>query len=355
VRASLGGREGRLIEWVKLPLATRGFKDKLAPLEMNLWSISLAVGLCFVWEPAARAELANAIQAIVNDAVITYHEVESLNGTTAPLVVSKYSNSRSLLESKIAEMQRENLDTLVEQQLILREFKTAGYSLPESVLEDLVQERIKSDFGDRATLTKTLEAQGMSYEKFRQQVKDRFIVLQLRLKNISQEIIISPHKIEKYYLDHRDDFKEEDRVKLRRITLNKSTNPAAPDARKLAEEMRDRIKQGVSFKEMATEVADLYSQSAKAGQEGVWYDRSALRRELAEAAFALKPGQCSDVIETTGECYLLMVDEVSTAHYKTLNEVRDEIERRLRSEERNRLEKQWIDKLKKKTFVQYFF
>ncbi|HZR18890.1 MAG TPA: peptidyl-prolyl cis-trans isomerase [Verrucomicrobiae bacterium] len=322
---------------------------------MKPWSISLAVGLCFVCGNAARAELANAIQAIVNDAVITYHEVESLNQQTAPLVVTKYSNSRSLLESKIAEMQHENLDTLVEQQLILREFKTAGYSLPESVLDDLVQESIKSDFGDRATLTKTLEARGMSYEKFRQQVKDRFIVAQLRLKNISQEIIISPHKIEKYYLDHRDDFKEEDRIKLRRITLNKSADPNAPDARKLAGEIRDRLKQGVSFAEIATELADMNPQNSKAGTEGVWYDRSALRRELAEAAFALKAGQCSDIIETTGECYLLMVDEVSTAHYKSLNEVRDEIERRLRSEERNRLEKQWIDKLKKKTFIQYFF
>jgi parvulin-like peptidyl-prolyl isomerase len=338
-----------------LPLATKGFEDKLAPLEMKFWSIKLAVGLCFVCGNSARAELANAIQAIVNDAVITYHEVDVLNQMTAPLVVSKYSNSRALLESKISEMQHENLDTLVDQQLILREFKTAGYSLPESVLDDLVQESIKTDFGDRATLTKTLEARGMSYEKFRQQIKDRFIVAQLRIKNISQEIIISPHKVEKYYLDHHDDFKEEDRVKLRRITLNKSSDPNAPNARKLAEEIRDRLKQNVSFAEIASEMADMNAQNSQAGREGVWYDRSALRRELAEAAFALKAGQCSEVIETGSECYLLMVDEVSTAHYKNLGEVRGEIERRLLTEERNRIEKQWMDKLKKKTFVQYFF
>ena len=34
--------------------------------------------------------------------------------------------------------------------------------------------------------------------------------------------------------------------------------------------------------------------------------------------------------------------------------VRDVIEKNLLSEERNRLEKLWIDKLRKKTFVQYF-
>jgi peptidyl-prolyl cis-trans isomerase SurA len=318
---------------------------------MKQWCIRFALTSFVVSALSAQAELANAIRAIVNDSVITFHEVESLNQQTADLVVRKYSNSRSLLETKLTEMQNENLDKLVEQQLILREFKTAGYSLPESVIDDLVQETIKADFNDRATLTKTLEARGMSYEKFRQQIRERFIVEQLRLKNISQEIIISPHKIEKYYVDHREEFKEEDQVKLRRITLNKSSDPKGPNARKLAEEILQRLKEGATF----TELAAIYSQGSAESREGVWYYRTALRRELAEAAFALSPGQYSDVIETPGECYLLIVDEVNKSHYKPLTEVRTVIEKNLRLEERNRLEKQWIDRLKKKTFVQYFF
>src|SRR5579862_2211972 len=204
---------------------------------MKLWRTSLMVGCFLSFSVTVHAELANAIRAIVNDAVITYHELQTLNEQTADRVVAVYGNSRSTLEKKIAEMENENLGHLVERQLILHEFKTAGYSLPESVLDDLVQESIKADFGDRATLTKTLEARGMSYEKFRQQIKERFIEAQLRLKNISSEIIISPHKIESYYLAHREDYKEEDRVKLRRITLSKSSNPGDPDAKKLAEEI----------------------------------------------------------------------------------------------------------------------
>ena len=318
---------------------------------MKIWRICLTAGFLVTYALSARAELANAIQAIVNDAVITYHELDILNQQTSDVIVRQYGNSRSVLEQKLNDMQKDNLDKLVEHQLILHEFKTAGYSLPESVLDDLVQERIKEGFGDRATLTKTLEARGMSYEKFRAQVKEQFIELQLRIKNISQEIIISPHKIEQYYADHHDKFKEEDRVKLRRITLNKSSDPDAPEAKKMADEILDRLKEGVSFAQLAA----VYSQGSQESREGVWYDRSMLRRELAEAAFALKPGQYSGVIETSGECYLLLVDEVSLAHYKTLKEVRDEIEKTLLSEERKRLEKQWIDKLKKKTFVQYFF
>ena len=311
--------------------------------------IAVTIGLMICGQ-VAQAELANAIRAIVNDAIITYQEVEALNGPAEDLLIRQYRDQPSALEKKISEVQSQNLDTLVERQLILHEFKTAGYSLPESVLEELVEETIKGEFGDRATCTKTLEARGMNIEKFRQQIRERFIVAQLRLKNVSSEIIISPHKVESYYLTHREDFKEEDQIKLRRITLNKSSDPKAPDARKLAEEIEQRLKDGATFEEMAA----IYSQGSQESREGKSYERSALRRELAEAAFALKPGQWSGVIETPGECYILLVDELNPAHYKTLGEVRSKIEETLLSDERRRLTKQWIDRLKKKTFIQYF-
>jgi peptidyl-prolyl cis-trans isomerase SurA len=317
---------------------------------MNRWVFRFGVVAFLCCGQPGHAELANAIKAIVNDAVITYQEVELLNQQTEDLVVRKFRSSPSMLEKEINRMQTENLDKLVEQQLILHEFKTAGYSLPESVLDDLVQETIKNDFGDRATLTKTLEARGISYEKFRQQIRERFIVSQLRMKNVSSEIIISPHKIESYYLAHRDDFKEEDRIKLRKIILSKSSDPNLPDPRKLGEEIVSRLREGASFSQLAA----IYSQEEIKNREAVWYDRSALRKELADPAFTLKAGQCSDVIDAGTEFYVLSADEVSTAHYKTLSEVRAKIEQTLRGEERDRLEKKWIDKLKKKTFVQYF-
>jgi peptidyl-prolyl cis-trans isomerase SurA len=318
----------------------------------------LAVAALMSGSLTVHAELANAIKAIVNDAVITYQEVATLSQPAEDQAFRQYRYQPSILEKKLLDIENENLGDLVDRQLILHEFKTAGYNLPESVVDDLVQETIKNDFGDRATLTKTLDARGITYEKFRQQVRERFIIGQLRLKYISSEIIISPHKVESYYLAHREDFKEEDQVKLRKLVLTKSSDPNAPNARKLAEEILTRLNEGASFEAMLSEVRETvkanYSQGSQDSPDGVWYNRSALRRELADAAFALKPGQWSGVVETSGECYLLIVDEVNASHYKTLGEVRSTIEKTLLTDERARIEKQWIDRLKKKTFVQYF-
>lgn len=318
----------------------------------------LGAAALFLYAGAAKGELANAIRAIVNDAVITYQEVAILNQQAEDVLVRQYPNQPTTLEKKMAETDSENLDQLVERQLILHEFKTAGYSLPESVLDELVEETIKNEYGDRATCTKTLEAGGISIEKFRQQIRERFIIAQLRMKNVSSEIIISPHKVETYYLAHREEFKEEDRVKLRRITINKSS---VPDAKELAGEILQRLKEGANFAEMAA----IYSQGSQESREASWYKRPALRREWADAVAKLKPGEWSDVIDTPLDYYLLMLDDARPGHYKSLSDpvdedtphelVREAIEKTLLSDEHKRLTKAWIDRLKKKTFVQIFY
>jgi peptidyl-prolyl cis-trans isomerase SurA len=302
---------------------------------------------------SARAELVNAIMAIVHDAVITYEEVRSLNERTEGLLVSQYRNQPTQLEKKIAEMRTENLDTLMDRQLILHEFQSAGYSIPEKVIDDLVDETIKTDFGDRATMTKTLQERGLTFEKFRQQLRERFIVQQLRLKNVSSEIIISPHKVELYYAAHREEFKVEDEVKLRMIVLNKSSDPNALQAKTAAEEILGKLKEGVPF----AELAGMYSQGSQRNQGGSWgwTERSVLRKELAEVAFTLKPGEHSGVIETPDACYIMLVEDARTSHYKPLSEVRLQIEKNLTQDERNRVEKLWLDRLRKKTFVRRNF
>ncbi len=67
--------------------------------------------------------------------------------------------------------------------LIMHEFKTAGYSLPESVLDDLVQETVKNEYGDRATLTESLRDRGVTFAEFREQIREKFITEKLRAQS----------------------------------------------------------------------------------------------------------------------------------------------------------------------------
>ncbi|MBI3191101.1 MAG: peptidyl-prolyl cis-trans isomerase [Pedosphaera parvula] len=296
--------------------------------------------------------VADGIVVIVNDAIITHKEVQDFVGPAVDLLIRQYQRQPEVLRQKVGEAEREGLEQLVERQLILHDYTISGYSLPESVIEDEIQHRVREQFGDRATLTRTLQAQGTTYESYRKQVRDQFIVSILRQKNISSEIIISPFKIETYYQAHKADYKVEDQVKLRMIVINQPSGAAPDTAQKLAREVLLKLDEGVSFKEMAS----IYSEGSQRGEGGDWgwVERSVLRKELAEVAFTLKPGERSGVIVTPTACYVMLVEDVRKANVKPLAEVRSEVEKILITKEQARLQKKYIDRLKTKSFIRYF-
>lgn len=306
-----------------------------------------------VVSPVLHAELVNGIQAVVYDAVITKGEVEANVALVADELQRQYRRQPEMFDRKINEALAESLEKALQQQLILRDYVASGYQMPESIIAEVVQERIQAEFGgSRAKMTETLQARGVTFEQFKKQTRDRFIISQLQAKNIYQELIISPNKLEAYYLNHPDEFKVEDQVKLRMIVLNKATEAEAEMKRALAGEISSKIKQGAAFAEMAS----VYSDGSKRnlGGDWGWVERRVLRQELAGPAFTLKPGELSETIETPEAIYLMLVEDKRAAHRKPVAEVRPEIEQVLLTEEQNRLRRQYIDKLKKKTYVRYF-
>ena len=297
----------------------------------------------------AEADLVNGIDAVVHDSVITFKDVDDASDRIQRQLRDEYAAQPSLLREKLTGAYKETLEELEERKLILHEFETAGYNLPESIIDQQFEDYIKSKYNDRVTFTKTLQQEGVTYEKARRDYRETLIVEQMRYEKVSKSIIISPHKVETYYVDHKDDFKEEDQVKLRMIVLTKTPEGDNSEKQKLAQEILGKLNEGASF----TDMASIYSQDKQPG-ERPWMEKSALRPELADAAFKLKPGEKSGVIDTPEAFYILQVEDKREARVKPLPEVRDAIEKILLAKERTRLQQAWIDKLKKKTFVRSF-
>lgn len=315
---------------------------------MKVFRAVTLLALGFFCRPS-YADLADGINAIVNDKVITYQEVREKTASVIDVLQREYPDQPGLYDQKVNETLRDGLNTLIENQLILHEFDTKYNPLPDSLVDEWVNDRIHEQFGDRITCLRSLQAQGETFEKFRQDVRDQNIITELRYKNISDDkIIISPYKIENYYLLHQDDFKVGDQVKLRMIVLNKS----APDdkaTRRKADELLADIKNGSSFDQLES----IYSQDRE--QQGSdWMVCSVLRKELADAVTTLKPGQTSDVIETPDTCYILRVEDKRAAHVKPLTDVRGTIETTLRAQAQKEAQARWMDSLKKKAFIRFF-
>lgn len=156
-------------------------------------------------------------------------------------------------------------------------------------------------------------------------------------RRIADSVQVDDDAVDAYYQTHVDDFRQVrlshilifngDSQMVRRNGL-KDALPAA-EARKKAEELRTKLMNGADFSDLAKE----YSQderSAPSGGDVGFISRGELAAVLETAAFALKPGEISDIVESVFGFHILRVTETRV---KPLEDVRDEIRQELSSEE----------------------
>jgi len=243
-------------------------------------------------------------------------------------------------------------DNLVEHELVLHDYYVSGYHLPESVVEEQIQRRIREQYGDRMTLAKSLRAKGGTIDKFKTNVREQIIVDQMFHIKVSSDIIVSPQKIRDYYQGHQDDYQVEEQVRLSQIYINQPADSPPDRARVMAGEILLKLDDGASFEEMAR----IYSEgvhAVKGGDRG-WVEKSMLPETLAAVAFTLKKGARSGVIAINDACLIMKVEDIRGKSVKPLPEVADDIERALIGENRTRLHRQYINRLKTRQYIKYF-
>lgn len=368
---------------------------------MRLFGLLVLAGVLVGLPTRAEVREVNRIAAIVNDAVITWREVAATAAQSVEGLRRIYADQPEKFREEANKVGEESLEMLVERQLVLNDYKTSGLQIPEAIIEDEIRNRIRERYGDRAKLTKELQSRGLTYESYRQSVRDEIITYIMRQRNVSSAIIISPAKIEKFYQDNLTNYNVGDQVKLRVIVLNVRSPEQSGSTRKVLQEIITKLDTGIPFSEMAA-VCSEGSQRQEGGDWG-WRDRAYLAKGLSDVAFALNAKQRSGIIglyrerddsywtfyyDATGgmttarkysrdekqveekklkenleaakglpepqEYYLLMVEDKRNAHTKKLTEVQDQIEKDLVAKEVKRLHKKWIDRLRTKSFVRYY-
>ena len=307
--------------------------------------------------PAARADVVTAVAVVVNDSVVTLGEIEAAVAQAYPTLNNLYGTDQTRLQLEVKKLNDEVVESMIEDKLILHDFVSSGYvtNVLEAFIDDRINETIQQKYyGDRARLIRSLYAEGLTYEQWRRSQREQWIIRVMKEQNSSHpsKILISPLKIEEYYDARKNEFKMDDQVKVRLIVLPQAADAAPGSAKKLAEEILAKIDSGTPFAEMAA-VYSAGAQRAEGGERS-WVKRNFFKPSLDKVAFSLKPGEHSGVIEEPEACYLMMVEDFKPAHTKTLEEVRDEITRTLLSQENERLFKRWIERLKRKSFVNYY-
>lgn len=296
----------------------------------------------------ARADLVDRVMAVVHDSPVTSQQIEFLSQLDEQ-TLRQTATASDDYQRKMLQVREAAFTNLVERQLILMYFKTLTNKINETLLDQFVTDEIHAEHSDRVQLAKDLERQGLTFEDFRQRVKEGLVIRELIHENVP-EPIISPQKVEAYYKEHSEHYKVADQVKMRMIVLNKGESPE--ETLKRGEEILSQIKGGASFAQMAT-VNSEGSQRRDGGETG-WEDTSEVNPALVKELDKLKPGQYSGVIDTKDTYFLLLLEDRHPEHIKPLSEVRDDVEKTLKNQQSERLRRRWIERLRTKTYIGYY-
>jgi len=147
---------------------------------------------------------------------------------------------------------------------------------------------------------------------------------------------IGAGEIAKYYESNLSKYGEPEQRRASHILISVKRDAGDEDKRKARERAEGVLaqlrKSPGSFADLAKKESGDPGSASQGGDLG-FFARGMLVRPFEEAAFSLKPGQISDLVESDFGFHIIKITGIRPGKVKTLEEVRPEIERELRKQQ----------------------
>jgi peptidyl-prolyl cis-trans isomerase SurA len=293
---------------------------------------------------------------------------------------SEYIRSREQLKQEIqqqapanadrifAEKQRDVLRDLIDQQLLLQKGKDLGITGDTELIKRLDEMRKQMNLGTMEELEKAAEAQGASYEEFKQNLRNQIITQRVIGQEVGSHLSMNKEEELKFYSEHKGEMQQPEQVRLSEILIAPKTPPTTtgPDgkpqppsqaetdtalaaAEAKAQEVLEQLHRGASFEDLAKKNSD--GPSAKDGGDLSYFKRGVLAKELEDKVFAMKAGETTDVIRTKQGFVILKVSEHQEAGVPTLKEVEPRIQDALYMQKLQPALRAYLTKLREEAFI----
>src|SRR5262249_33949697 len=201
-----------------------------------------------------------AVLARVNDEPIERWELESAVREIEALA------RHPLITSQRDEMLRAIVDRLIGHHLAAQEARKVKLGATAAEIQSSVDEAVK-EFSSKDEFTKMLEDSGVSLEQFRRQAQINVELAKLIRTQIAPQIKINPQDIAAYYAKNLPRFQQPETVRASHIFIASPPGASAGDrqtARAKATSIREEIRKGADFAELAHALSEDFG-SANAG------------------------------------------------------------------------------------------
>ncbi|HIC92489.1 MAG TPA: peptidylprolyl isomerase [Syntrophaceae bacterium] len=317
------------------------------------WALVTALILIWVASPALAGEKQPPEDkvAVVNGSVITRADFDM---EMSHVQRRLFSMGTPLSNSQLSEIKKEVLENLIDRELLYQESQKKGIKVDKAAINEQLM-ILKKRFASEAEFKNALSRMNLSEAAIKSQFKRRMAIQQLIDNQFAQKVTVSDKETKAYYDSHPDSFKQPEQVRARHILIK--VDPQADEsqkakARKKLEKIQLKLQKGEDFAALAKEFSQ-GSTSAQGGDVG-YFSRGQVVRPFEEAAFALRPGEVSDIVETRFGYHLIKVIDKRPQTTIAYEDIKDRLEEYLKQEKVQKEVSLYVEKLKEKAKVERF-
>jgi len=320
----------------------------------NWWIFVLVFSfLTTNWLPATYAQ---DKQAKAKEAK-KVEDVAVVNGVKISAVdfdreVGRYQQQMSMMgqapsPEQMTEIKDKVLNGLIDRELLSQQAEKEGIKVDKKEVDERIA-ALRQRFPNEEDFKKTLDRLGLTEAGLRAQFEKELAIKAMLDKKYAGKLDVTEAEMKKFYDDNPDFFKTPERVRASHILIKVDQGASEADKAKARQKIADiqkKVKKGEDFAALAKENSDCPSSSK--GGDLDFFQRGQMVGPFQDAAFAMKVGDVSDIVETQFGYHLIKVTDKKDAGKISFEESKEKIKAHLGQQEMAQEVNKYVAELKK--------
>jgi peptidyl-prolyl cis-trans isomerase SurA len=297
-------------------------------------------------------EVREEILVVVNNHIISKRAfTQAVEQETASLY-RKFSGKE--LDEKLKETRDKTLQSLIDVYLMEDKASELTINITDEDMRSMVEDIKKQyQFATDADLEHALRSSmGIGVTDWVKRSKQSQIQRAVLGREVYSKIAIEDQELRAWYEDHRDEYRQPSRFRIRELVIAKGATPEERTAAKAkVAEIQAELKKGKSFEELVR--ASSVSPSKDTGGDLGWMNKGLLRPAVEAAALALKTDQVSAPIESDKDICLVQLISADIDAVKPFADVRNQILEKLQEPKAQNAIENYMSRLRTRANIRY--
>jgi peptidyl-prolyl cis-trans isomerase SurA len=329
-----------------------------------LFAFLLAIPVLLVAQSGQDDTVVEEIIARINNNIITRAD---LKRAREQLLSDMHQQEPNATLAEQTDREKDLLRDLIDQQLLLQKGEELGINADTDVVKRLDELRKQMHAESMEDLEKAAQAQGISFEEFKQNMKNGIITQRVIGQEVGGHLSVSQQEIQAEYDKDKAQLERPEQVRLSEILISPQTAPAvktekgkevlpaapSPEAVEKAQAKADQVyallQKGGKFEDLAKQYSD--GPTSAAGGDLEYFKRGTLSKDLEQQVFELKAGDYTKPIRTNQGFVILKVTEHQAAGIPPLKDVEARIQEMIYMQKMQPALREYLTTLREKAYI----